>query len=475
MPALLNIKFWKIDVSMRYQTLREEPGAGSAAPDLSMPSNDEVQVHLIFDRNCPADVEDALSLEKGDIVTLLPRRACALKGYGVAWLDGRVGLVPIDYAQPLSESAIDAPPALPLPQLSVPDDATSTTVVAGRSFWPRSDGGCGLRGRIWLTFNDPESCVAAQIIAAWVMVLIVVATAAFVLESLPQFHIDGGPELERPDFWDGLETAVVLQFSVEYLARLLTCPGGPADVVAWVFEPMNVVDLVAIAPWYLEILGLVGPGSAVLRVFRLARVIRIFKLGKYAAGLQMFSRTLLSSADALFLLAFFLTIATVLFSSMMYFAERGEWSQAQQAWLTDGGDASQFTSIPATFWWCIVTITTVGYGDVVPTTLGGKLIAVATMAAGVLTIALPVSIVGSNFQREYARHQKESKQRKAEKTQQDATASSELLTPLQQELGKLGQLFDDMSTLMKTAHDKQEALLRISNSPLFQVESNAVS
>ena len=110
-----------------------------------------------------------------------------------------------------------------------------------------------------------------------------------------------------------------------------------------------------------------------------------------------------------------------------------------------------------------------------PATLGGKLIAVGTMAAGVLTIALPVSIVGSNFQREYARHQKETKQRKAEQTQQDSSASSELLTPLQQELGKLGQLFDDMSTLMKTAHDKQEALLRISNSPLFQVESNAAS
>lgn len=463
---------------MHYEPLKEEPSDAAAAAelDLSTPSKDEVQVQLIFDRSCPADVEDALSLEKGDIVTLLPRRACALKGYGVAWLDGRVGLVPIGYARPLSDSAIDAPPALPLPRLSVPDDAdASTTAVAGKSFWPRSGGGRGLRGKIWLTFNDPESCVAAQIIAAWVMVLIVVATAAFVLESLPQFHIDGGPDLERPDFWDGLETAVVLQFSVEYLARLLTCPGGCGDVVAWVFEPMNLVDLVAIAPWYLEILGLVGPGSAVLRVFRLARVIRIFKLGKYAAGLQMFSRTLLSSADALFLLAFFLTIATVLFSSMMYFAERGEWSQAQQAWLTEAGEPSQFTSIPATFWWCIVTITTVGYGDVVPATLGGRLIAVGTMAAGVLTIALPVSIVGSNFQREYARHQKETKQRKAEQTQQDSSASSELLTPLQQELGKLGQLFDDMSTLMKTAHDKQEALLRISNSPLFQVESNAAS
>ena len=81
--------------------------------------------------------------------------------------------------------------------------------------------------------------------------------------------------------------------------------------------------------------------------------------------------------------------------------------------------------------------------------------------------------MGANFQREYARHQKESKQKKAERIKEEASAASALLTPLQQELGKLGQLFDDMNTLMKTAHDKQEALLRISNSPLFKAESDA--
>ena len=120
------------------------------------------------------------------------------------------------------------------------------------------------------------------------MILICVSTAAFVAESLPQFRVDGGPDMKTPWFWDGMETFVVIQFSIEYSSRLLTCPGGLMAVARWVVEPMNVVDLVAIAPWYLEMMGLVGSGSAVLRVFRLARVIRIFKLGKYAAGLQMF-------------------------------------------------------------------------------------------------------------------------------------------------------------------------------------------
>eukprot|EP00908_Phaeocystis_cordata_P000195 Transcript_10200.p1 GENE.Transcript_10200~~Transcript_10200.p1 ORF type:complete len:463 (-),score=201.50 Transcript_10200:1535-2923(-) len=456
-----------------YQQLREglDGASGSADVDTSEPTEDEIKVQVLAKQAYRGqDDELALTFHKGDVLTLLPRRPCASAGMGIAWYQGEVGLVPLAHLEPLSDSAIDAPPAMLLPELQVPEE----TETLGTPYWPRRSER-GLRGKVWLVFTDSESCIAAQLIAGWVMILICVSTAAFVAESLPQFRVDGGPDMKTPWFWDGMETFVVIQFSIEYSSRLLTCPGGLMAVARWVVEPMNVVDLVAIAPWYLEMMGLVGSGSAVLRVFRLARVIRIFKLGKYAAGLQMFSRTLLSSADALFLMAFFLTIATVLFSSMMYFAERGSWSVAEQKWLTDGGDESQFTSIPETFWWCIVTITTVGYGDVVPVTLSGKLVAVGTMAAGVLTIALPVSIVGANFQREYARHQKETKQRKAEKAQRDASSTSALLTPLQQDLGKLGQLFDDMSTLMKTAHDKQEALLRISNSPIFQQTAQASS
>jgi hypothetical protein len=105
---------------------------------------------------------------------------------------------------------------------------------------------------------------------------------------VPEFHLDGGPELRNPAFWGNAETFVVLQFSLEYGLRLATSD----RVLSFLFDPLNLIDLAAIAPWYLELLGLSGDDSAVLRIFRLARVVRIFKLGKYATGLQLFGRTL---------------------------------------------------------------------------------------------------------------------------------------------------------------------------------------
>jgi voltage-gated potassium channel Kch len=306
----------------------------------------------------------------------------------------------------------------------------------------------------------------------WVMSLIIISTIAFVAESMPEFHVRGGPDPTWPEFWDTMETVIVLQFSLEYLARLVVCSSYDASyfvaAARFIIEPMNVVDLVAILPWYLELLGLAGSGSAILRVFRLARVVRIFKLGTYAAGLQMFARTLLASADALLLLVFIISITTILFASMIYYAERGEWSTTNEQWEVTADTPTQFTSIPAAFWWCLVTLTTVGYGDVVPKTLAGMLVAVATMVCGVLTIALPVSIVGSNFQMEYEKLEREKKKRQQAAEAVEASHKVELISPLQQELSKLSELLDEMDGLAKLAAAKQGSIARIANSAVFE-------
>ena len=140
--------------------------------------------------------------------------------------------------------------------------------------------------------SNVYSCVAASWLSLWVIFLILLSTVSFILESLPNFHVDSGPELMYAPYWEALEAFVVIQFSLEYTARLVFCN----ERFAFLIEPMNVIDLVAILPWYLELLGYAGGGSAVLlRVLRLARVVRVFKLGKYAAGLQLFARTLVAS------------------------------------------------------------------------------------------------------------------------------------------------------------------------------------
>lgn len=168
----------------------------------------------------------------------------------------------------------------------------------------------------------------------------------------------------------------------------------------------------AIAPFYVQ-LCVGGSGSAlgILRVLRLARILRLFKLSRYSSGMRIFSRALSASAHALVLLLMFLAIAVVLFSSLIFFAERGEFDDQAGAWVVAGPDGtkapSAFQSIPASSWWCIATLTTVGYGDVTPVTPTGKLIAAVTMLSGLLVLSLPMSVIGANFAAEMEAHQLE--------------------------------------------------------------------
>ncbi|EYC03531.1 hypothetical protein Y032_0093g2642 [Ancylostoma ceylanicum] len=122
----------------------------------------------------------------------------------------------------------------------------------------------------------------------------------------------------------------------------------------------------------------------VVRVLRVLRVVRILKLGRYSSGMRTFALTLRSSARQLGMMGMVLSTGVVFFSTLLYFVEKDE-------------EDTPFTSIPAAFWWAIVTMTTVGYGDYVPVTIPGKLIASGAIISGVLVLALPITIIVDNF------------------------------------------------------------------------------
>jgi len=199
-----------------------------------------------------------------------------------------------------------------------------------------------------------------------------------------------------------IETCCIVWFSVELSARFACCP----DHAAFFRNAMNVIDLVAILPYFITLGAKLlddrtsagsgsGSGSqaeslAVLRVVRLVRVFRIFKLSRYFKGLQILGQTISTSMRVLALLMFFLVICVVLFASAIYFAESD---------VTD----TCFRSIPDAFWWAVITMTTVGYGDMMPISPVGKLVGSLCAIAGVLTIALPVPVIVSNFNYFYHR------------------------------------------------------------------------
>jgi potassium voltage-gated channel Shaker-related subfamily A protein 2 len=173
---------------------------------------------------------------------------------------------------------------------------------------------------------------------------------------------------------------------------------------------MNLIDIVAILPYFITLATREDEKTlvqadlsedkdtnksmslAILRVVRLVRVFRIFKLSRHSKGLQILGQTLKASMRELALLIFFLFIGVILFSSAVYFAE-----------VDSKEPESQFASIPDAFWWAVVTMTTVGYGDMIPVTPQGKFVGALCAITGVLGIALPVPVIVSNFNYFYHR------------------------------------------------------------------------
>ncbi|KAF1372089.1 hypothetical protein PFLUV_G00260760 [Perca fluviatilis] len=270
--------------------------------------------------------------------------------------------------------------------------------------------------QVWLLFEYPESSGPARGIAIVSVLVILISIVIFCLETLPEFREDARTTFDEPalagngngtaaraktkanPFTDPffiVETLCIIWFSFELLVRFLACPSK----AAFFKNIMNTIDIVAIMPYFitlgLELAEHQGNGQqamslAILRVIRLVRVFRIFKLSRHSKGLQILGKTLQASMRELGLLIFFLFIGVILFSSAVYFAE------------TDDPD-SGFSSIPDAFWWAVVSMTTVGYGDMCPVTIGGKIVGSLCAIAGVLTIALPVPVIVSNFNYFYHR------------------------------------------------------------------------
>ena len=274
--------------------------------------------------------------------------------------------------------------------------------------------------QVWLLVEYPESSMAARLIALLSVVVILLSIVIFCLETLPQFrHFqsrnmsyptvnssepplvaemfveDDTPRQDDPFFV--IETVCIIWFTSELIIRFAACP----DHLAFFRNIMNVIDLLAIVPYFIGLGTFLAEEKAqsnnqamsftVLRVIRLVRVFRIFKLSRHSKGLQILGQTIHASMRELGLLIFFLFICVVLFSSAVYFAEAGP------------GKKSHFDSIPHAFWWAVVTMTTVGYGDMHPTSEWGKLVGSMCAIAGVLTIALPVPVIVSNFNYFYHR------------------------------------------------------------------------
>merc|ERR1711934_189836 len=222
---------------------------------------------------------------------------------------------------------------------------------------------------------------------------------------------------------------------------------------------MNVIDLVAILPFYVELVcdaAGVSVDISILRLLRVVRIFRVFKLSKYSTNIQLCATVMIDSKDSLGLMVFMLSIVGVVFSSFEFFCEKGTWDESLGYYVNDDGMRSRYDSIPATMWWCVVTVMTVGYGDLAPITVPGKLVAAGAMVCAIVIMALPISVVGSNFSRAWS--EAKSQEDKKNESQQLNAAFESLVESLGDHSNILEDLLSDVSRLCESlSHHLAEA------------------
>lgn len=238
--------------------------------------------------------------------------------------------------------------------------------------------------------GDPSESSSHQRSFDWfdwmIAILIVLNVIAFILESEKALHS------QYRTAFHAFEVFSLLVFTIEYLLRLWSCTvvSGYAHPVLgrlrFALRPLQIIDLLAILPGLLFFL----PDLRFVRALRLLRILRVLKVGRYSDAVALLARVLKKRRGDLAVMALVLVILLVISASALHYAE-------------DEAQPDKFGSITQSLWWAVITLTTIGYGDVFPITPLGKVLGGMIAVAGIGIVALPTAIVASGFSEELTR------------------------------------------------------------------------
>ncbi|XP_018323792.1 potassium voltage-gated channel protein Shaw-like isoform X4 [Agrilus planipennis] len=270
--------------------------------------------------------------------------------------------------------------------------------------------------KIWSLFDEPYSSTAAKVIGVLSVFFICVSILSFCLKTHPDMKVPylrtisvrtaGNETAHTIDKADTdahiaffyIECICNAWFTFEIIIRFIASPNKCEFITASV----NIIDYIATASFYIDLLlrkfASHLENADIMEFFSIIRIMRLFKLTRHSSGLKILIQTFRASAKELTLLVFFLVLGIVIFASLVYYAER-----------IQANPHNDFKSIPLGLWWALVTMTTVGYGDMVPKTYIGMFVGALCALAGVLTIALPVPVIVSNFAMYYSHTQARAK------------------------------------------------------------------
>ncbi|CAL8068169.1 unnamed protein product [Calicophoron daubneyi] len=300
------------------------------------------------------------------------------------------------------------------------------------------------RPKVWALFEMPNSSVGARCIAFVSIVCVILSILAYGLDTVPtlltptlcskvpcehaqygqksmpnssgyslfdsnqsrrngtqirslspfdsDFSVYVRPRSEKNMIVVYIECICNVWFTIELFCRFTVA----LDQCSFLKDLLNLIELSAVLSFYVEISLYVlidesFQASPIVDIFSTLRVLRLFKLTRYISGLKILILTFKASAKEFLLLVFFLAVFIVLFAALIYYAER-----------LSANPTNDFTSIPSGLWWAIVTMTTVGYGDMTPKSYAGMIVGAMCAVTGVLTISLPVPVIVSNFSMFYS-------------------------------------------------------------------------
>ncbi|XP_014360759.2 potassium voltage-gated channel protein Shaw [Papilio machaon] len=273
-----------------------------------------------------------------------------------------------------------------------------------------------IKPQMWSLFDEPYSSNAAKIIGVISVFFICVSILSFCLKTHPDMRVPvirnyTVTTANQTQSWalDKVQTNAHIAFfyiecvcnawfTLEILVRFISSP----NKCEFVKSSVNIIDYIATMSFYIDLIlqkyASHVENADILEFFSIIRIMRLFKLTRHSSGLKILIQTFRASAKELTLLVFFLVLGIVIFASLVYYAER-----------IQTNPHNDFNSIPLGLWWALVTMTTVGYGDMAPKTYVGMFVGALCALAGVLTIALPVPVIVSNFAMYYSHTQARAK------------------------------------------------------------------
>ncbi|TNM93240.1 hypothetical protein fugu_018642 [Takifugu bimaculatus] len=284
-------------------------------------------------------------------------------------------------------------------------------------------GGC--MGRLRDMVENPHSGLPGKIFACLSVLFVAITAVTLCISTMPDLREEEerGECSQRCHNIFVLETVCVAWFSLEFLLRFIQTQSK----CRFLRTPLNIIDVVAILPYYITLIvdslsdggKTAGSGNnylekvgLVLRVLRALRIFYVMRLARHSLGLQVLGLTVKRCTREFGLLLLFLCVAMALFSPLVFLAE------------SEMGAKQEFTSIPGSYWWAVISMTTVGYGDMVPRSIPGQVVALSSILSGILLMAFPVTSIFHTFSRSYLELKEEQSRTLRQKPDsQDSTKS----------------------------------------------------